>query len=380
VTGDDPLDREARLIEAGLALAAELDLDAILDRIVQLATELTGARYGALGVLGPDRTIERFMTEGVTAEERVAIGDPPTGHGLLGLLIDDAKPIRIDDISSDPRSSGFPPNHPRMRTFLGVPVRALGRVFGNLYLTDKDGGSPFDEDDQRVAEALATQAGVAIENARLVAEMKLAERELRRLELMDERERIAKELHDGVIQSLFGVGMALQGATAMTTDAEMVKRLEGAVDDIDRAIRDLRNYIFGLRPGILADRQLDQAIRDLCFEFEEASQVVTVVEIDPDAAAELSGVASDVIQITREALSNIRRHSGAHTCRVSVGRDGERISIEIDDDGQGFDAAAPGDGMGLRNIRARVQAIGGEVSLSSTLGEGTTVTVSLPGR
>ena len=370
------------LIEAGLALAAELDLDAVLQRVVDLAVQITGARYGAVGVLAEDaaseRRIVRFVTAGISPSEREAIGDPPTGHGVLGLLIDDARPIRIQDLGSDPRSSGFPPRHPPMHTFLGVPVQALGRVFGNLYLTEKGGGAPFDLDDEEAAVVLATQAGVAIENARLYEEMARAQQELRRLEVMDERERIAKELHDGVIQALFAVGMGLQGAVGSAADPELARRLENAANDIDRTIRDLRNYIFGLRPGILADRQLDQAIHELCREFEERSGVVTVADVDPAAAAELSSVAADAIQMIRESLSNVGRHAGAATCRVSLHRVNGGVQLQIDDDGAGFDLTQPSEGMGLGNLRERVTALGGAVQIASVRDEGTTITAILP--
>jgi len=198
------------LLEAGMALASELSLDAVLRTIVELAVGVTVARYGALGVLTPDGGhIEEFITVGVSDEERAAIGDPPTGGGILGVLIHEPHPMRLSDIAADPRSVGFPDHHPPMRSFLGAPVSAKGRVFGNIYLTQKQGADTFDEQDQRTLEVLATQAGIAIENTRLREETERASRDLRRLEVFEERERIAKELHDGVIQSLFAVGMAL---------------------------------------------------------------------------------------------------------------------------------------------------------------------------
>ena len=253
-----------------MILASELSLDAVLLRIVELAVDLTGAHYGALGVLTPDgRLIEEFITVGLRPEERALLGDPPTGHGLLGALITEARPLRIPDIGADPRSFGFPPNHPPMKSLLGAPVAGRGKVFGNIYLTDKQGAETFDEEDERVLVVLATQAAIAVENARLRDESDRKGRELQRLQVVEERERIGKELHDGVIQSLFAVGMSLQGAAALAQDDGMTVRIEQAVEDIDGAIRDLRNYIFGLRPGILADRQLDQALRELGAEFEQ---------------------------------------------------------------------------------------------------------------
>ena len=362
-----------------MALASELSLDAVLLRIVELAVDLTAARYGALGVLTPDgRSIEEFITVGITAEERAALGDPPTGHGLLGALIREARPLRIPDIGADPRSVGFPPNHPPMKSLLGAPVTGRGKVFGNIYLTDKQDADAFDEEDERVLVVLATQAAVAVENARLYDEAERSARELQRLQVVEERERIGKELHDGVIQSLFAVGMHLQGLATATGDDNISRNLESAVEDIDHAIRDLRNYIFGLRPGILADRQLDQALKEMATDFAARSGVVTVVEVDGEAASQLTSRAADVVQIVREALSNVGRHGAATTCRVSVERNAAGLMIEVDDDGQGFDVELTRSGMGLQNLQERVGSLGGVFQIESTPGEGTTVRATFP--
>jgi two-component system, NarL family, sensor histidine kinase DevS len=372
-------DGDRRLIEAGMILASELTLDTVLLRIVELAVDLTDARYGALGVLTPDgRLIEEFITVGISPEERAALGDPPTGHGLLGALITEARPLRIPDISADPRSVGFPPHHPPMKSLLGAPVAGRGKVFGNLYLTDKQGAETFDEEDERVLWVLATQAAIAVENARLYDETEHKSRELQRLQVLEERERIAKELHDGVIQSLFAVGMSLQGLAAATDDEDMARRLEAAVEDVDHSIRDLRNYIFGLRPGILADRQLDQALKEMASEFGARTGVVTVVDVDSEAASQLASRAGDVVQLAREALSNVGRHGAATTCRVSLRRGDTGLFLEIDDDGRGFDVDMTTWGMGLSNLRARVEALGGVLQVESTPGEGTTVRATFP--
>ena len=378
-TGRRDPDGDRRLIDAGMALASALSLDTVLQRIVELAVELTEARYGALGVLSPEgASITSFITVGITDAERAALGDPPTGHGLLGALIRDARPIRLPDIAADPRSVGFPPHHPPMRSLLGVPIAGRGRTFGNIYLTDKQGADAFDEEDERVLLVLAAQAAIAVENARLIDEAERNARELRRLEVLEDRERIAKELHDGVIQSLFAVGMSLQGLATRSADPETQQRLDLAVEDVDRAIRDLRNYIFGLRPGILADRQLDQALRDLATEFGERSGVITVVEVDGDVAAALATLAGDVVQLVREALSNVERHGAAATCRVTLRGTDEGVLLEVDDDGRGFDVDLATWGMGIENLRDRVAALGGTFRIDSTPGEGTTVRVTLP--
>jgi signal transduction histidine kinase len=372
-------DGNQRLIEAGLALASELSLDTVLTRIVELAVDLTGARYGALGVLSPDgRAIEEFITIGITADERAALGDPPTGHGLLGALIREARPLRIPDIAADPRSVGFPPNHPPMKSLLGAPVTGRGRVFGNIYLTDKQWADEFDEEDERVLVVLASQAAIAVENARLYDETERRGRELQRLQVLEERERIGKELHDGVIQSLFAVGMNLQALATASGDPDVASRLEAVVEDVDHAIRDLRNYIFGLRPGILADRQLDQAIKELALEFEARSGVVTVLDIDVQAASVLASRAGDIVQLVREALSNVGRHGAAATCRVTLRRDDAILLLEIDDDGLGFDVDLTTWGMGLQNLKERVGSLGGTFEVRSKPGEGTTVRATFP--
>ena len=162
------IDRTRALVEAGIALTSELSLDAVLQKLVEAAAGLTGAQYAALGVLDPSgEHLERFVTSGIDDETRAAIGDLPRGHGILGALISDPRALRLHDLHDDPRSVGFPSNHPPMQTFLGVPVRLRGVVYGNLYLTEKAGGLDFDSDDEAMVELLAAQAAVAIENARL---------------------------------------------------------------------------------------------------------------------------------------------------------------------------------------------------------------------
>jgi signal transduction histidine kinase len=534
-------DRNDQLLESVLVIASDLSIQLMLQRIIELAVKLTHARYGALGVVGSDGRLLDFITTGITPEERQAIGPLPVGEGILGVLIRDAKPLRLPRISEDPRHVGFPPNHPPMESFLGAPVKARGKVIGNIYLTQKMGAPEFDAEDEAALLVLATHAGVAIENARLYEETRRrgqwleavreisstilagteidgvlqiiarrarelvdaatativtpapdggkdsltikvadgahaaqliglpvptqgsvsgdvirtgqtevladasrdgrtyqpmialgnmgpmvlvplvlrgrpfgtltvanpvggaafdeeavrlvqtfadqasvaleygrAQAELNRLTVLDERERIGRELHDGVIQSLFSVGMGLQATANRSRDPEVESRVEAAVGEIDRAIRDLRNYIFGLRPGILADRQLEQALEHLAREFEEKSGVTTVTDIDGTVAAELTRRAADLVQLTREALSNVGKHAQATTCRVSLHRDDDQAILEIDDDGKGFDPAAPHAGLGLRNLKERGVAIGGRVTVESKAGEGTTIQFAVP--
>jgi signal transduction histidine kinase len=169
-------ERLSALLDAVVAIGGDLDLRSTLQRIVEAACRLVGARYGALGVIGDDRMLVEFITHGVDPRTHAAIGDLPRGHGVLGLLIDEPRPIRLDDITRHPRAYGFPPNHPPMHSFLGVPVRIRGQVFGNLYLAEKEGGGQFGRDDEDLVVALAVAAGAAIDNARLFAQARRRQR------------------------------------------------------------------------------------------------------------------------------------------------------------------------------------------------------------
>jgi len=532
--------RDARdvLLDAGLVLASELSLPAVLQRIVELAVQVTGARYGALGVIGDDGSLTDFVTTGISAGRRKQIGDLPHGRGLLGYLIRHPKPVRVRDIARHRQSVGFPAHHPPMTSFLGGPVMAMGRVFGNIYLTDKRGAAEFSADDERALTVLAAQAGVAIANATLYEEMRVRERWLdalrsitadilagaggdsvlrhvagdarelakadistvlsasdagglvvsvatgegthdlegmsvpvgrsisgdvlasgkavvfedaysqrhayapiikkvrvgpaifvplrvrgkvtgtlmvanrrggarfgqgtlrlvetfadqasvaieysraqtdqQRLGLMDERERIAKELHDGIIQSLFAVGMGLQGTALMTGSADVADRIERAVGELDRVIRDLRNYIFGLRPGILADRTLDGALKTLGDEVRRDSTLEVSVEVEPEAASLLASRSHDIVQLTREALSNIARHAHARRAWVRLANGAGNVVLTVEDDGVGFDPKSRTAGNGLRNMRGRAEALHGRLQITSRSGKGTRLRLTVP--
>jgi signal transduction histidine kinase len=373
---DEASRRQDALVQAGIALASELSLPAVLQKIVELACEVADARYGALGVLGTDGRIHEFVTHGVTEEERRAIGSLPVGRGILGILIEEAHPLRLRRIQDDPRSVGFPPNHPPMTSFLGVPVSVRGRVYGNLYLAEKRGASEFTEDDEVAVVTLAAQAGVAVENARLWEENARIQEELKRLAVLEDRERIAKELHDGVVQSLFAVGMSLQATEAVTPSEAVRARLEAAVEDVDRVIRDLRNYIFGLGPGGRADVELERALADLVDEFRRGTELAIRLEVDAEAASLLAGKASDILQVARETISNAIRHAGAQTLSVVLTRRGSDIVLEVEDDGTGFDPAeSQGKGHGLANLESRARALNGRLEIDSMSGDGTTVRV-----
>jgi len=492
-----------------------------------------------VGVIGEGDELVEFVSTGLSKDQRHQIGDLPRGRGVLGLLISDPRPVRLKEIAEHKASVGFPANHPHMHTFLGAPVQAMGRVFGNIYLAEKRGGGEFSQEDEEALVVLATQAGVAIANASLYEEIRSRQRWLdalrditgeilagadadslltriaenardmaeaqaavivaatgaggglvvaaavgpnfssmvgqsvpagrsisgevmktgeplvftdaaaerkayppivrvghvgpaifvpmrvrgratgtlmvanlkggrtfdertvrlvqtfadqasiaieygraqadqRRVGLMEERERIAKELHDGIIQSLFAVGMGLQGTALMAGSSDITARLDSAVTELDRVILDLRNYIFGLRPGILADRQLDEALRVLGEEMRSRSTASVEVDVDAAVAQRLSGRSTDLVQLTREALSNVSRHSQATRATVRLARSGANAVLTIEDDGVGFDPANNSFGNGLRNMRERAATLGATLDITSRPGKGTRLQMTLP--
>ncbi len=519
--GDDPeLPGPAQaLLDAVVAISSDLDLTSVLQRIVLSACELTDARFGALGVIGPDDNLVEFITHGVDPHEREMIGSPPRGRGILRLLIDNPEPIRLPDLSAHPSSYGFPPNHPPMRSFLGVPVRIRGTVFGNLYLTEKSGAAAFSELDERLLLALATAAGFVIENARAyrlserrrqvleaAAELEVslqppisleralsqvtitaravsgasatgivrygevgpelvtsdgpgadaldelvpsiaeagaeldgtmlvslpgadgapdvmvlplrsqlsdrcvlaalfsegprareyAEQELlasfadqaalaldraqamedrEELALISDRDRIARDLHDVVIQRLFATGLQLQGIRSVAVLPEVIDRLDKAVDDLDQTIRDIRSTIFELR-----DREgvsLRAEVRGIVKDYSPVLGFTPAVKlVGPVDTAVGSAVAEQLTAVLREAVSNIARHAFADRAEIEIRADAREVVLTVTDNGAGL----PEDRTesGLRNARRRASGLGGAFELRPGDDGGTVFCWSVP--
>jgi signal transduction histidine kinase len=355
----------AALVEAGLALASELDLDALLQRIADLAREVIGARYGAVGVVGDDGLLLRFVYSGIDQETADRIGDLPHGRGLLGVLLEGGRPMRMKEIASHPDSYGFPPHHPPMNSFLGVPIIIRDRVYGRLYFTEKQDASEFTEDDERIAMTLAAQAGVAIQNANLLEEVKVRGDELA---VLEERDRISKELHDGVIQSIYSAGLSLQGAMSMIDrDPDGTKkRMDEVIGTLDNVVRDVRSYIFALQPKSVEERGLKKAIEELVSDLQINALVEATVELSDDALEMIPEAArGDLIQMVREILSNVARHAQASEVSVACAvREGKTVVLTIEDDGIGFDPATVTRGHGLTNIEERARRMDGELTIS----------------
>ncbi len=537
------------LLEASVNLTSELSLDAVLQKVVDVARDQIGARYAALSVLTGDGEIGQFISSGITTEERDAIGRIPLGRGLLGVLLHEGASLRLEEMSKDPRSVGFPANHPPMKSLLGVPVVGQGRILGNLYLTEKIQPGGFNERDEELLQLLSTHASVAITNARLyeterrraeewkalfdlsrqitytpalpqllnsvvsratrlldseigilmllgadgttlrvaaqtglhtefpkgplaipehgllqhvietgeaaiVANRTDDERVLSRpmkllddeglrssievplkgkdkvlgviivgnrvrtgytdqqaklletfgnltavaietrelyekvesLARLEERDRIAMDLHDGVIQSIYAISLHLEDVSdRLPGPAQGLKPdVEKAMDDLNKVIKDIRSYIFDLRPQLSHIEDLPGAIGQLVEQF----RVNTLVTITLDVAQPFEGAGGEaqamaLFHIAQEALNNVSKHSRATAVAVRLASTGQSITLEIEDNGEGFEVPSERStsiGNGLRNMRDRARSVGADLTYDSSLGGGTRIRVDLPVR
>jgi two-component system sensor histidine kinase DevS len=537
------------LLQASVSLTSELSLDSVLQKVVDVAREQIGARYAALSVLNSDGEIEKFISSGITAEQRERIGHAPVGRGLLSVLLHEGASLRMDEMSKDPRSVGFPPNHPPMRSLLGVPVISHGRILGNLYLTDKQVAPGFNERDEDLLSLLSTQAAVAITNAelyeverrragewralfdlsrevtvstdlqelldsvveratrllsadlallmllspdgsslRIAAQVGLltatpkgplavADHGLLRLVIetgrsvvvtdrrhdkrldgrplallddeglissievplkgkdnvlgaivvgnraktafddqqaelvetfgnltavaietrqlyekleslarLEERERIGMDLHDGVIQSIYAVGLHLEDLSERLPGGaqELKPDIERAMDDLSKVIKDIRSYIFDLRPHLSEIDDLPVALVQLVEHFRVNTLVTIMLDIsDPFESAGGEAEAMSLFHIAQEALNNVSKHANATSVTVRLSSSQKYVSLEVEDNGVGFEV--PPEGIsgarhGLRNMRDRARSVGAELSYESGPGRGTIVRVKLPVR
>jgi signal transduction histidine kinase len=360
-----------KLVDAVISLSADLELAAVLQRIIDAAMDLVDARFGAIGVLDETKSaLAEFVTAGMDDETYRAIGDLPKGHGILGLLIADPRPLRLPDLREHPDSYGFPRHHPPMRSFLGVPILVRGEVFGNLYLTDKQSAEVFTDVDEELTVALAGAAGVAIENARLHAR-------LGELVLLEDRERIAKDLHDTVIQRLFATGLSLQGTARLAQRPDVASRIQDAVEDLDITVKHIRTVIFGLETAAGRGDGLRQRTMTLTREASGALGFLPEVMFEgPVETVVPDEVGRELLATMREALSNVARHAGASHVQVRI-EAGSEIVLQVTDDGRGVPDRAS-EGLGLRNMASRAEALGGRCSVRPADGGGTVVEWAVP--
>lgn len=366
------------LIEAGMTLASAFDLDTLLQKIAELAGEVIGAEYAAVGVLGDDGDLVKFVYSGVSEETARRIGHLPRGDGVLGVIIEEGRPLRLTDVSDHARSVGFPDEHPEMHSFLGVPITARRKIFGRLYLTNKTGAAEFSEEDERIALTFASQAGVAIENVYLYEEVRTKTEEIA---VLEERDRIAKELHDGVIQSIYSVGLSLQGSSGLLEqDAARAKtRIDEAITELDNVIRDVRSYIFELHPKEMDEKGLMTAIRGLARDLEVNTLAHVAIDLNESVCREIaSEVQAEMIQITREILANVARHAAASEVAIRIKGEAGTAELSIEDNGVGFDPKSVARGFGLTNIEERARRIGGKVEILLRQPKGTRHVVRIP--
>lgn len=367
------------LYEAISAVTSELSLDAVLQKVADLSRGLVGASYSALGVLGPDGKLVQFITSGISKEARERIGNIPEGKGVLGVVLREGRTLRLPDLSRHAESVGFPPHHPAMKSFLGVPIVFKGRVLGDLYLANKKGAVEFSQDDETLVTLFAAQAAVAIENALLFEQQR---DQSQRLAVSEERERIGRDLHDGVIQSIYAVGLTLEDIAdqAAAEPAEVRPRIEGTVNDLNQVIRDIRSYIMDLRPRELQGRRLEDALESLVGYLEDRSGAHVDLEVGIDLAALSEQYVVNLWYILQEAFSNIEKYSRATRVSVSLRTVGGVMVLGISDNGVGFnlEEAEMGRGYGLSNIKDRAERLGGILRVVTAPGEGSQLDIRFP--
>ncbi len=369
--------------DAVLAVASKLSVEEVLQRLVDCARELAGARYAALGIPDGQGGFRRFLVSGMSDELVAAMGPLPRTHGMLGAMLTATAPYRTDDIHEDPRFRGWwPSRHPDMRSFLGVPIVSADGVIGAFYLTEKRGAAAFDAEDEALIELLASHAAIAITNARLYERS-------RELSILSERNRLALELHDVVSQKLFSVMLTAEAASAQIDSDPAAARAQ-----IDRlrtlareALDELRSLILGLRPPELERDGLEGALRK---ELEMLGRVHGVeIELEVDRRRAWSngdGAAVErefaILRIAHEALHNAVRHARAEHLRVRLSERGERLTVEVSDDGIGFDperAEVRSRHLGLTSMEERAREVGGRLEIRSSPGAGTTVSLQVAG-
>jgi signal transduction histidine kinase len=362
---------------AALDVYRELALDVVLQKVVDQARVLTGARYGALSLLRDDNRIETFVTSGISAEDRDRIGPPPVGHGLLGVVLNEGHRLRLSDLGSDPRSAGFPAHHPPMRSLLAVPVLCAGPFRGNLYLAEKHDAEGFTMDDEESLVRFATTAAIAIDNAYL-------HRRLRGLAVSEERLRIAHEMHDGLAQVLAYVNTKAQ-VVREHLKRERIDEAMKHLDQLAAAAReiygDVRESIIGLRSAAGPDNTTTDSLREYVATWEAQTGILCRLHLEADLRLP-TGAELQVLRIVQEALANVRKHSRAGHADLSVEQEDGRIRITVQDDGVGFIPGELGRSefprFGLSTMRERAESVGGLFQLDSAPGGGTRVSIEVP--
>lgn len=359
------------IAEAVMYAAEAGTLEQVLQRIAEVSKDVVRARYAALGVPDGKGGLRYFKTAGISAEEIARIPHQPEGRGLLGVIMHDRETVRLANMHLDPRSAGFPENHPKMTSLLGVPIQTSQQLFGMLYLCDRIDGQPFDEEDQTLVETFAGYAALAI------AGVQLSEQQSR-LTLLEERERVSMELHDGIIQSLYAIGMRLQimRLSKTTPEADLVQ----TIANLDTVIEDIRQYILNLKTTDYQHRSIKDCLRDVLNRLHIPPSLTIRINASDDPPALTPPVMEGVCKIAYEALSNAIRHAQARTITITAEQNHTRFKMIIRDDGVGFDLNDIDStaGFGVRNIHQRARIHHGQVEYVTSPGGGTQVIVTVP--
>jgi signal transduction histidine kinase len=367
---EDVLPQLKEIVESVMYAAEAGSEEQVLERIAQVSRELVNARYAALGVPDGKGGLRYFKVSGMTQEEILQVAHLPIGLGLLGAIMKDREVLRLERFQEDPRSVGFPTGHPPMYNLLGVPIQVGTQLLGMLYLTDREDGLPFSERDQWLIETMAGYAALAIVGAQLSEQQG-------RLRMLEERERIAMDLHDGIIQSLYAIGMHLdlmRAGNRMCQDD-----LGNIISNLNTVIEDIRRYILNLKSvnsGTIYDYFREMLNR---LYIPEGLKIEINAPHEPPPFTTVTFEA--ICQIANEAISNAVRHAKASHIGISTQHAQGRFQITITDDGAGFDPAATvsaQNGLGLRNMERRAKMFGGQVTIKSLPGQGTTLTITLP--
>jgi len=362
---------------ASIDVSSLRSLDAVLKTVIDQARVLVEAKYGALSVVGEDGRIKSFVTSGISQQTRDAIGPPPVGHGVLGVVLREGQRLRLEEISKHPRSVGFPPNHPMMKTLLAVPVSGKSPFVGNLYLAEKESGGLFTDDDEQTLERFAVQAAIAIDNAHL-------HQQVANLAVAQERLRIAHEMHDGLAQVLGYVNTKVQAANAYLSRGksdDASTQLDELAVAARNAYADVRESIVDLRTLPNPQQSFAEVMKDYIERWEEQTGISTQMTIEGDItvdpAAELQ-----LVRIIQESLANVRKHARASIAKVDVLRRDGLLIVTIADDGIGFNPARTGKSefprFGLSTMQERAATIGGRLYIDTSPGTGTTVRLEVP--
>jgi signal transduction histidine kinase len=362
--------------DAVLTIAAERRVDPVLQKLADAARGLASARYAAIGIPDGDGGFATFVTSGMSDAQYEALGELPRTHGMLGAMLETPAPYRTGNIQEDTRFEGWPAAHPNMRSFLGVPIVSRGEVIGAFYLTEKRGerNGGFTDDDEELIRTLAAHAAIAIENARL-------HERSRELSTVEERKRLARELHDSVTQTLFSIGLTAEAAAGLVeSDPARARRELETLQELTRAaMEEMRSLIFELRPAELETEGLAAALRRHVDVLRRLHTQEIDLKVNGDRRL-VPDVEKGLLRIAQEALGNALRHSGADRVELSLSERDSRVTLRVADDGRGFDpeeAQLRSRRLGLVSMRERAEAFGGTIVIDSAPGRGTTVTVEV---